>query len=122
MRLRDIEEFSRGLAEGFLADKIYGDRDYVRAKLYVDSIIMARGYLQCGAASKPFIEALGRYIRFLIWLRIHYGNRTVNTSTDAEVFLYEKLNAISSNTEDFELFWGWLRKVTLEEGGRFLDI
>ena len=121
MRLRDIEEFSSCLAEGFLADKIYGKRSYTRAKLYVESIKRGREAIQSEKISLTNIEDMDRYIRFLTWLRIHYGNIIVHSDMEAEAFFYNKLIDISSDTEDFKLFWRWLCKVTLAEGGRLLD-
>jgi hypothetical protein len=113
MELREFPEIAELLAEGFLADRIFLNREYDKAREYADAIREARIMMRTGRNLK--ISYLQKLVRFYDWLLLKYGGKTFRNEAEAESFLSEKIKAIGDNTQDFESFWGWLREITLSE-------
>jgi len=118
MKLEELPEIAELLAEGFLADRIFLNRDYDKAREYVDAIREARIMVKTGRNLS--ISYLHKLVRFYDWLLLKYSEKTLRNEAEAESFILEKIEAIADNTPDFESFWGWLREITLSETSRKL--
>lgn len=118
MKLKQLPELAELLGEGFMADKIFLERDYNRAKKYADEVRKAKLMVKSGRNLK--ISHLHKYVRFLNWLTSKYGEKTFESESEAKCFLLEKIDAIANDTSDFDSFWTWVRTTTLSEGSRIL--
>lgn len=110
----DITKLSDLIGEGFLADRV-AEGDYVEAAKYAMDIRRGREITVSEYLGGSPLICLHRYLRFLNWLLLTYGSRTVQSKAEADSFLNQKICSICNRTEDFNSFWNWLRKITLSE-------
>jgi len=120
MKIDQMMELSGILGEGFFADRVFNDKDFEQAKLYVKDVVRARREMMNMTFGDDCMKRLHRLNRFYAWLHKTYGNCEVPNKESAEKFLLKKLEAIGLDTPDFVSFWSYLRKITLSEGSNIL--
>jgi len=127
MKVKQIIELSDILGEGFFADRVFNEKDFISAFHYVREIKAAREEILEEILGKKSLnthwtlEGLHKLNRFYDWFHKNYGNTECHNYGEAENFLIDKLEAIGKDTSDFVSFWSYLRNVTLSEGSKIMD-
>lgn len=128
MKVKEIIELSDILGEGFFADRVYRQKDFISASHYAIEVKIAREKILGEILGKKSLnthwtlEGLHKLNRFYDWFHKTYGNTECHNYGEAENFLIDKLEAIGKDTPDFVSFWSYLREITLSEGSKIMDV
>ena len=116
----DIKNFAEIIGEGFLADKIVKNKDCGEALKYIDTIIKGRDIMKANHLCRNSILYLGRYVRFLKWLKEIYGDTNCLSYSEGEDFIVAKLYDLKKCSRDWLEFFVWLQKETLSEASNIM--
>lgn len=122
MHPKEIMDWAEVLSEGFMADKIMGSRDYVRASEFVSSVKRAREWnnKEILVLRTDILKDLHNYLRFAGWIFKEYGHLPCQSKEEADKFFESTLNSICQDTLNFDKFWRYLQEVTLAEGSSYV--
>lgn len=117
---KSMWDWSKLLHEGFQADRIYVKRDYAEAKRYIEAIKDVRKSLNRECYVFIDKDKLHKYNRFITWFDKEYGKLPHKSKPETEAFFQSTLESITRDTPNFEKYWMYIRKITINEGSKYL--